>query len=248
MHQLLTISPLQKLDWELRRWLKFYAPLTESLDFWGVDPATYSRAGTLSAVQRGGTRTIAANVPPFEFDDELPLGVKITAGAVLQFGALNDLDDASSLIWVEEGVWKSTPTDTNPFANTGVWSGNVDVHVKHVVKAKRALANSEINAIQIALEDTVPAQVIPPPAPTFTLGTFITETPTHLGNGVYQTSQAVDLTTLLVFAHGGIALKRVASDPEQLQFTAGGTDNRTITPGLVPVPPTDIWVQYAIPE
>lgn len=244
MHQLWTVSPLHRIDWELRRWLRFYAPLTENLDFWGVDPLTYTRAGTLGVTQRGGARTIAANVPPFEFDGEMPLGINITSGATLQFNAANALDDANTLIWFEDGVPKSTPSNGNPFGSGGAWAGNL-THVKHVVKASRALTPAEINVIQDRLEDVV--QEIPdfPIAPGG-LGAPIVETPTHLGGGVYETSQDVDLATLIVVAHGGLTLKRVDASPGNLQFTASGTGNRTITPGLAPSPVNDIFVNYFI--
>lgn len=245
MHQLLTISPLQKIDWEIRRWLKFYAPLTESLDVFGLDPVIYTRAGTLAVTQRGGARTIAANIPAFEFDGEMPLGFKITTGATLQFNEENELDDANTVIWCEESVWKSTPTNSNPISNSGHWAGNFDVHVKHLVKAKRVLANSEINIIQSALEDVIPEQVIPPPPPPVgEVGTLITEVPTHIGGGVYTASQDVDVNSLLVFTHGGLSLMRVASNPQQLQYTF--TAPRTITPGLAPSPANQIFIHFAV--
>ena len=246
MLQIWSTPRLLRLDFEIRRYIRFYAPLLDSLDFFGVDPVSYTRAGTLASVlHRTGSQTIAANVPPFEYSSDMPMGIKITSGATLQFSSGNALDDASTLIWFEEGVPKSTPTNTNPFGATGIWGGNL-TRVKHIVKATRTLANSEITAIQEALEDVVQTIPVPPPPPTVAMGTFLTETPSHQSGAVYLLSQDPDLNSLLLTAHGGLTLTRVGSSPGNLEFTAGGTGNRTLTLGLAPSPTNDIQAQYVV--
>ncbi len=212
-----------------------------------MDPVLYYSSGPTVVTQRGGSRTIPQNVPPFEFDGETPLGLLIAApaNAWLVFNELNELDDANTLIWCEESVWKSTPTNDNPIANSGYWAGNTSIHVKHIVKAKRILANSEINVIQGALEEILPVQAIPPPPPPIVdVGTLVSEVPTHIGGGVYVTSQDVNVNSLLVFTHGGLSLMRVGSSPGNLEYTF--TAPRTITPGLDPVPVNQILVWYEV--
>jgi hypothetical protein len=195
---------------------------------------------------------VAANVPRFEYDGELPLGVKISSGETLQFAAANGLNDANTLIWFEDGAPKSTPTDGNPFSAGGVWVGNLNVHVKHVCKCSSVLANAEINEIQRVLDDvvqTIPDLPPPPPPPVGETGTFVTETPSGSRNGVntvFTLSQNPNLNSLLLVAHGGLTLKRVASSPDNLQYTAGGTGNRTLTLGLAPDASNDLTANYVI--
>jgi hypothetical protein len=246
MELLWTDIRLLNLPPSLRRDLYFYAPLLWDLKFYGVDPVTYTRAGTTSAAYRGGSKTIAANVPPFEYSGELPLGLYLNTPATLAFNALNTLDDSDTLIWFEDGVAKSTPTNTNPFNAGGQWSGNVDIHVKHIIKAKRVLANSEIQQIQSVLTETVPVIPEPPEPPVNPIGSFVTETPAHVGGAVYELSQNPDLNSLLVAAHGGLFLKRVLAAPGNLEFVASGAGNKTLTLGLAPSPASNIVAQYVI--
>ena len=244
MLQLWSISKLEGLTAALRREISFYAPLLDSLDLMGIDAVTYTRAGTLAVTHRGGARTIPANCPPFEYSGETPLGLLIGATATLQFNAVNDLDNANTLMWMQEGTWKSTPTDANPIAGSGAWTGSTGVHVKHLTKAKRQLSNGEINLIQLGLTDIVQAIPEVPPPPASSAGTPIIETPAHLGGGVYLASQDIDLDSLSVVAHGGLTLTRVGAAPGNLQFMASGAGNRTITPGLAPNPTNNITLQY----
>lgn len=246
MLQLWTDSKISRLGYALRRDLLFYAPLLHSLDFYGIDPAVYTRAGTTSAAHRRGSVTIAANVPPFEWDGESPLGLYLASPASLQFPPENALDDADTLIWFEDGVPMSTPTDNNPFDGSGNWAGNLDIHLKHLIKAARVLANSEINEIQTILAAVAQAIPEPPTPPVAQVGSFVTETPAHVGGAVYELSQDPDLNSLLVAAHGGLFLKRVASSPGTLEFVASGSGNRTLTLGLAPSPASNIVAQYVI--
>jgi hypothetical protein len=246
MLQLWTVSKLNQLPFSLQREIYFYAPLIDSLDFYGIEPASYARAGTTSAVHRSGSFTIAANVPPFEYSGETPLGLYINAPATLTFSSQNTLDDSDTLIWFEDGAAKSTPTNTNPFNAGGQWSGNIDIHVMHIIKAKRVLANSEIQQIQSVLTTVVPAIPEPPAPPVNPAGSFVTETPAHVGGAVYELSQAPDLNSLLVAAHGGLFLKRVGAAPGSLEFVASGAGNKTLTLGLAPSPASNIVAQYVV--
>lgn len=248
MLQLWTTAKLQRLDFSLRRKLGFYAPLLESLDFWGVDPVTYTRSGTTSAAHRRGSVTLAANVPPFEYDGELPLGVFLASGATLQFSSQNGLNDANTLIWFEDDTPMSTPTDSNPFDSNGIWTGNLSVNVKHIVKARWTLSNTEINTIQEVLEDVVQEIPLPPPPPASPVGSPITETPVHQGGGVYLLSQDPDLGSLQIFSHGGLYIERVGANPGNLQYTIGGAGNRTVTMGMTPSPTTNIVAVYFVAE
>lgn len=224
----------------------FYAPLTEHLDFHGFGTATYTRAGSTTATYRGGARTIGANVPWFDFTGETPNGLYLAAGATLNFNAANNLNNANSLVWFENRLPKSTPAQTNPFDAGGNWTGNLNVSVSHIAKADSVLANSEINAIQAALLDTVQDIPAPPTPPVSTTGSPITETPSGNRDGSNKTftlSQTPDLGSLELF-WAGLYLKRVASAPDTLEFTASGAGNRTLTLGSAPESTHDLTATY----
>jgi hypothetical protein len=235
MFQLWTASKLNKLPFLLQREIYFYAPLVDSLDFYGTDPVTYTRAGTTTAAHRSGSFTIAANVPPFEYSGENQLGLYLNAPASLSFSAQNALNDANTLIWFEDLVPKSTPTNTNPIDSNGIWTGNLDIHLAHLLKARRVLANSEIVQIQTVLLGVAQSLPAPPAPPVGAGGSWITETPAGSRAGtVFTLSQDPDLNTLIIFCFAAGALERVASGPAEAEFTANGTGNRTITLALAP--------------
>jgi hypothetical protein len=241
--QLWTISRLGRITpASLRREVTFYAPLLEHLDFLGIEPVTFTRASSSVAVRRDGQNyTIGPNVPRFNYSGETNLGLMLQSGEVLQYSVYNALDNANTVIWFEENGPKSTPTNTNPFNSSGQWAGNLNVHIKHICKFSRQLSNAEINSVQAALAEVV--QVIPPPLPppSFTIGLFVNEVPAGSGT-VYTLSSNPDLGSLIVDAHG-VTLKRVASAPGNMEFTASGTGNRTLTLGMAPsgVAPFQCW-------
>lgn len=250
MDLLWTNSKTLTLRKDLRAALKFYAPLVEDLKFFGIDPVTFTRAGASTAVWRdGASHAVAANIPRFEWSAGLARGLGLVSGESLGFSGQNNLDDANTLIWFEDGVPMSTPAASNPFDGTGVWTGSLDIHLSHVAKFNRVLSNAEINRVQLALAEV--AQVIPDPPdpPSLSIGGFVTETPAGTRNGVntvFTLSANPDLGSLLIIGHGGLTLKRVASSPDNLQFTAGGTGNRTITMGLAPDASNDLTAHYVI--
>jgi len=242
--RLLSLSP------SLRAKIKFYAPLIDSLNYLGIDPATYVRAGTYNAQYRGGVKTVGANVPPFEWNTDVnPVGLYLASPGDLYFSAWNGLQDANTVIWFENAVPKSTPTNTNPFDSNGKWTGNKPIHLTHIVKANAVLANSEIVQIQNALagvSESIPAPPAPPVNPS---GSFVTETPSGVRNGsnvTFTLSQAPDLNSLLVFCFGVGALERVGSSPGNLEFTAGGTGNQTLTLGLAPTTGYPFLASYVV--
>lgn len=245
--QFWTTSNLGKLSFSLRRDVRFYAPLIDNLDFMGIDPVTFSRASTSTALRRDGlVHNVAANVPRFQYTAETALGLAITAGETLQFSAQNGLDDSNTLIWFEDRAPKSTPTQANPFSSAGIWTGVLNFHISHILKASRVLANSEITTIQSALLDVV--QVIPPPPepPIFGVSSFKTEVPSPAPNGINVTftlSQDPNLDAILLF-YSGLSLKRVASSPGDKEYMLSGTGNRTITMGLAPDPAFPFFTHY----
>ena len=249
--QLWTVSKLTRLPFALRRDLRFYAPLQEHLDFYGIDPVTFARTGAANATWRDGqTHSVPANNPRFEYSGELPLGLLVESGETLQYASANGLDDANTLIWFEEDSPKSTPTNSNPFSSTGIWTGNLDIHVKHVTKAIRVLSNAEIVTIQNALDDIdqAIAPPPPPPAPGATPGSFFKEVPAGVRNGsnvTFTLSNDPELDSLLVICFG-VVLERVASAPAEMEFTAGGTGNRTLTLGLGPTTDYPFFAQYIV--
>src|SRR5215475_860446 len=118
-------SNLGRLTFSLRRFVSFYAPLQDSLDFMGIDPIAYSRATTGFRLGRDGlNHNIGANVPEFDYNGELPLGLFVQSGVSVQWSTLNALNDANTLVWFEESVPKSTPANTNPINSSGFWAGN----------------------------------------------------------------------------------------------------------------------------
>jgi hypothetical protein len=250
MIQFWTIANILKLNYTLRKKITFYAPLLDSLDFMGIDGVTFTRASTSTAIRRDSfIHAVAVNVPRFQYGPdangyyELNLGIAMTSGESLSYAVENLLSNSSTLIWFEDRVPKSTPTNSNPFNSSGVYVGNLGIHVSHVCKADSVLANSEITAIQAALLD-VPPQTIPlPPSSVANIGTFVTETPSGGTGTTFTLSQNPDLNSLIV-SWSGLYLKRVASAPAELQFTAGGTGNRTLTLGSSVVAGQNIVAQY----
>lgn len=249
MLQLWTIANLQRLDYSIRKKIVFYAPLTEHLDFYGVDPLTYTWSGSTSVTYRGGAKTITSNQPAFNFSGETPNGILVdTANAVnLYINPANVLDNANTLIWFESRVPKSSPTNSNPMAANGYWTGAA-VYISHLCKANAVLANSEIAAIQTALLDVAQSIPAPPEPPVNSPGSFVAESPSGSRNGVNKTftlSHDPDLGSLAVY-WAGLYLKRVASSPAELEFTAGSTGNRILTLGSAPASSEDLSAQYVI--
>jgi hypothetical protein len=140
----------KSLDKAIRKKIYFYAPLEHETTFYGYGDVTFARVGTTVATWRdGATHTVEENKPRFEYSGEDPLGMAInTSVETLTFDPSNALNDGNTVIWLEDGVFKSTPTNTNPFNASGVWVGTSDIHISHVVKANTVLNSSEISAIQ----------------------------------------------------------------------------------------------------
>src|SRR4030095_6607087 len=217
--QLWTTSRLGRLTPALRRSVYFYAPLLEHLDFLGIEPCTFTRPGAAGAVRRDGmSHAVGPNVPRFDYSGETPLGLMLQTGESLQYSVANTLDDFNTVIWFEDYIAKSTPTNTNPFSSSGWWVGNLTVHIKHICKFTRILTNAEINTVQAALAEVI--QVIPPPPtpPAVSPGVFVNEVPAGSGT-TFTLSNNPNLNSLIVNAHG-VVLKRVASAPGAMEYTA----------------------------
>jgi len=238
MFQLWTISKLPRLAESLRREVTFYAPLLESLDFMGIDPVTFTRAATSLREGRDGlSHFIAANVPKFDFSAELARGCYIQSGQTLQFSAQNGLDNANTLVWFEDSIPKSTPTNTNPFSSSGIWTGNLNIALKHVLKVSRVCSNAEINAIQTALADV--AQSIPAPETAGDLppSTFVATTPAGVRNGtntVFTLPSDPNPNSMILDCFGATLEWVSPGPPGQMEFTLTGAGNRTITLGMGP--------------
>jgi hypothetical protein len=241
-----TIANLLKLNHTLRKKIVFYAPLLENLDFMGIDPCTFTRVPSSFRITRDGfTHTVGPHVPRFQYSPlnfEVNLGLALTTGETLRFAPENMLHTANTLIWFEDRVPKSIPTQLPPINSNGFWLGNLDIHVSHICKANAVLSVSEINTIQAALLD-VPPQVIPVPIPPVSnIGTFVSETPSGSGS-VFTLSQNPNLNSLVV-SWAGLFLMRVASAPAELQYTASGVGNRTITLGSTVTAGQNLNCQY----
>jgi hypothetical protein len=245
MFQLWTTSKLGQLSPALRRDVSFYAPLLESLDFMGVEPVTFTRPVITARLSRAGqTHFIGVDVPKFDFQGELPYGIYMVPGALLQYAVANALDNANTLIWFEELVPKSTPTQAPPFNSAGQWAGALGTHIKHICKFTRILSNAEINTVQAVLGEAVQVIPPPPPPPSVSAGVFINEVPA--GSGVtFTLSNDPNINSLIVNAHG-VVLKRVASAPGNIEYTLGGAGNRVITMGMAPSGTSPTQVFYVV--
>jgi hypothetical protein len=249
MLQLWSVSKLNDVPLAIRRKLRFYAPLIESLDFMGAerrdaDLAIFTRGSTSSAIWRdGASHSIGQNVPRFEYDPstQLALGVKLSSGEALSFPPANGLHNGDTLIWFEENTPMSTPTNANPFNSSGTWAGTLDIHIKHVAKAVSGmtLSAAEINQIQEAMHDIaqdIPLPVVTPPL----TGQFFLATPeSGLGgvingaNTVFTLNVQPNLNSMIAVAHG-TTLKRVAAAPGYMEYVVSGPTNQTLTLGLAP--------------
>lgn len=231
--------------------IRFYAPLQDNLDFWGVEPCTFARSGAANATWRdGATHSCPTNAPRFEYSAGNPLGIKLDTGETLQFAAANSLDSANTLIWFEDNVPKSTPSNSNPFSSSGIWTGNLNIHVKHVAKLNRVLSNAEIVTIQTALDDIsqIIAEPPAPPAPGPEPGSFFKEVPAGTRNGsnvTFTLSNDVDLSFIILVCFG-VVCERVVSSPAEMQYMLSGAGNRTITMGLGPTTDYPFFVIYLI--
>src|SRR5580765_1140466 len=117
MIQFWTIANILKLNYTLRKKITFYAPLLDNLDFMGIDPVTFTRASTSTAIRRDSfIHAVAVNVPRFQYTAdaagyyELNLGIAMTSGETLTFASENVLNNTNTLIWFEDRAPKSTPT------------------------------------------------------------------------------------------------------------------------------------------
>lgn len=245
MYQLWTVSKLGRLSLSLRKKIVFFAPLTENLDFMGIDPVSYV-GGPRTRVGRDGlNHNVATNVPCFDFTGEVPLGIRIIANDGLTFSPSNGLSNINTLIWFQDDAPKSTPTDPNPMSSGGFYNGTVPTHVKYLTKASSILTAAEIATIFQAFLDTSQEIIEPVPEPGITVdtGVFVTEIPAGTRNGVNTvftlsndpvlggTASPGDSTRLA--AHG-ITCQRVASAPGNMQYALSGTGNRTVTMGMAP--------------
>lgn len=244
MYQLWTASKLGRLSLSLRKKIIFFAPLTESLDFMGIDPVSFTYfldglpQGNVRIGRDGLLHNLPAHTPRFDFNGEVPLGLYNTSGTNLQWSAANGLDNINTVIWFEDDVPKSTLTDFIPVSSAGYWIGPLNKHVKYLTKADRMLTAAEVAEIFTAFLDTVQVVPIPVPEPGITVdhGTFTREIPAGTRNGtntVFTLANDPIIDSCMLAAHG-ITCQRVASAPGNMQYTLSGTGNRTVTMGLAP--------------
>lgn len=146
-------SKLNGLDYDLRNDCYFYAPLEHDLIFYGYGNVTFTRATASTATWRdGGSHDVAINEPRFEYSGETLLGLAInTATETLTYDTDNDLSGSGTLCWLQDNVFKSTPSTTNPFNGSGVYTGTSGVHISNICKFNRVLTAGEIGLVQAAL-------------------------------------------------------------------------------------------------
>lgn len=250
MFQLWTVSKLGKLPWSILKDVRFYAPLTESLDFFGVDPVSFTRAGGATRTGRDGlVHQIETNVPPFNFSGDTPSGLWWIPTQALSYSPANSLNDGNTLIWFENAVPKSTPTDPNIFDGSGNFGGIASRYYKHVLKMNRLATDAEIIEIQLALGD-IAQEMIPPVtrAPEAEVGAFYKEVPAGVVNGVntvFTLSFSPNPASVIVAAHG-VFCEGVAANPGNMQYVLSGADNKTLTMGLAPQTGFSFWISYVV--
>jgi hypothetical protein len=146
-------SRLNRLRYDLRKDAYFYAPLEYELDFYGYGEVTFVRGSTSTATYADGvSHAVAAHEPRFEYSGSTVLGLAINTGTeTLTFATTNLLSDSNTICWLENGVFKSTPTNTNPFNGSGVWTGVNGSHITHIVKFNRVLTTSEKSEVENAI-------------------------------------------------------------------------------------------------
>lgn len=152
--QILVSSKLNKLRYDLREFVYFYAPLEHTLDFYGYGETTFTRAGSTVATWRdGASHTIEANEPRMEYSGESVLGLGInTSSEALNFTTANSLHDSNTLAWMQNGVYKSTKRgDTNIFNSSGDYIGPSGVHITDIVKYNKQITSAEDVETETAL-------------------------------------------------------------------------------------------------
>ncbi len=151
--QILTATPLNNLNYTLRKNCYFYASLEHELTFYGYGGVTFTRAGSTVATWRdGASHTVAANQPRFEYNAETPVGMAIASSETLTFDPTNNLHDSNTICWIQDEVYKSTKRgDSNPFNSSGVWIGSTGVNIKRLVKFNKVLSTAEDNMVAAVL-------------------------------------------------------------------------------------------------
>ena len=150
--QVLSVSLLNNLPVVLYKDVTFYGEFLHHLDFLGIGSATVARASSQNATWRdGGSHSVAANLPRFEYSGETAQGLLINSGVseTLTIDSANALDSSNTLFWKENGVTKNTPTNTNPFNGSGVWTGTNNIHISHVMKFNRVLSATEVSQLTV---------------------------------------------------------------------------------------------------
>jgi len=148
-------SKLNNIRYDLRSYAYFYSELYNDLVTYCYGDVTFTRATSVGATWRdGASHSVAANEGAFEYNGEIPLGLRIiTATETLAFSPDNTLHDSNTLCWVEEGTtYKSTKRgDTNIFNSSGVYVGPSGKHISNIVKFNKQLTTAEDSEIETAL-------------------------------------------------------------------------------------------------
>jgi hypothetical protein len=245
--QVLTVSKINRLDLQIRRDIVLYAPLSGSLDFMGIGAVAFGSANvTRNATWRdGGVRSIAQNLPRFEYSGETERGLLIKKSSTeletLTYDAANGLNSGNTLFWIQEGVLKRAPSDTNPFNGGGAWIGTDNVHIRDLLKFKRVLSNREILAVQaIVYGDVTGAPAVP------VSGSWLQADFTGM-DGVVDTFALPTIPVLgsLEIVHNNQFVTRT-TNPSPVAgyyyYSAG-----TVKMGLIPLGSDSFWYRFVVP-
>jgi len=150
--QVYIASVLNRFPQSIRDKVVFFAPLWDSLDYSGIEPAAFTRASVSEAVWRdGAAHLVSANQPRFEYEDGLPLGVLLTTGESLSFNFANLLDDVNSLFWIEDGALTWAPTAGNIFDGAGALQYTTGTHYRDIVKFSEILSAAEMAKVELII-------------------------------------------------------------------------------------------------
>ena len=151
--KIVLLSALNNLSESLYKAHTLYASLTHDLQHSGIGTATFVRPTASTAIWRdGAAHAVAINEPRFSYDGATPRGLLFSqaAGEVLTFHTANLLHDSNPLCWVENGSFKYTPLNGNPFAANGQLSITGPSYIRSLLKfgsLGRALTAPELITI-----------------------------------------------------------------------------------------------------
>jgi len=150
------VSKLNNLPVDMLRAHTFYMPLTHDLIHSGIGDAIFIRNYATTAVWRdGNAHAITTNQPRFSYSGANPRGILFGTSAAesLQLNTANALHDSDPICWIENGVFKYTPSSVNIFNSDGKLNLIGPVYIRDILKLKlgRNLTSTEVTILSSTL-------------------------------------------------------------------------------------------------